>query len=214
MTWLWIIALAAVSFTALAFVLKAPRGGWTAIGAALALGCAGFASQASIALPGAPKEAQERTDKSGAALIEARRELASENAMPNQPNRWMVIADALSRNGQFGDAAGVVLGAVEKDPKNADAWLSLANNLVAHADGNLTPAAQYAYRQAAMANPAHPGPPFFLGLALAGSGKLAEGRALWADLLAKTPADAPYRADLEERLKRLDAFIAMQDKQL
>jgi len=139
--------------------------------------------------------------------------MANESAMPNQPNRWMIIADALSRNGQFGDAAGVVLGAVEKDPKNADAWLSLANNLVAHADGNLTPAAQYAYRQAAMADPAHPGPPFFLGLALAGSGKLAEGRALWADLLAKTPAEAPYRADLAERLKRLDAFMAAQDKQ-
>lgn len=213
MTWVWIIGLALASFAVLAFVLKAPRKGWEAIGAAFALGMAGFASQASVALPGAPKEAQERVDKSGAAMIEARRELANENATPNQPNRWMVIADALSRNGQFGDAAGVVLGAVEKDPKNADAWLSLANNLVAHADGNLTPAAQYAYRRAALANPEHPGPAFFMGLALAGSGKLREGRALWAELLARTPANAPYRADLEERLKRLDAFIAMQDKQ-
>ncbi len=213
MTWVWIIGLAGASFLLLTLVLKAPRQGWEAIAAALALGIAGFASQASIALPGAPKEAQQQTDKSGAALIEARRELASESAMPNQPNRWMIIADALSRNGQFGDAAGVVLGAVEKDPKNADAWLSLANNLVAHADGNLTPAAQYAYRRAAIANPQHPGPPFFLGLALAGSGKLAEGRALWADLLARTPADAPFRADLAERLQRLDAFIAAQDKQ-
>lgn len=213
MTLVLIIGLAIASFLVLAFVLKAPRKGWEAIGAVLALGIAGFVSQASLALPDAPKEAQEQSGKSGAALIEARRQLASENAMPNQPNRWMIIADALSRNGQFGDAAGVVLGAVEKDPKNADAWLSLANNLVAHADGNLTPAAQYAYRRAAMANPQHPGPPFFLGLALAGSGKLAEGRALWADLLARTPADAPYRADLAERLQRLDAFIAAQDKQ-
>ncbi len=213
MTWVWIIGLAVASFLALVFVFKAPRQGWEAIGAAFALGIAGFASQASVALPGAPKQAQERTDKSGAALVEARRELASETAMANQPNRWMVIADALSRNGQFGDAAGVVLGAVEKDPKNADAWLSLANNLVAHADGNLTPAAQYAYRRAAVADPQHPGPAFFMGLALAGSGKLREGRALWAELLARAPVDAPYRADLEERLKRLDAFIAMQDKQ-
>lgn len=213
MTWVWIIGLAVASFLALVFVFKAPRQGWEAIGAAFALGIAGFASQASVALPGAPKQAQERTDKSGAALVEARRELASETAMPNQPNRWMVIADALSRNGQFGDAAGVVLGAVEKDPKNANAWLSLANNLVAHADGNLTPAAQYAYRRAAVADPQHPGPAFFMGLALAGSGKLREGRALWAELLARAPVDAPYRADLEERLKRLDAFIAMQDKQ-
>ncbi len=213
MTLVLIIGLAVASFLVLAFVLKAPRKGWEAIGAVLALGMAGFVSQASLALPGAPKEAQQQTDKSGAALIEARRELASENAMPNQPNRWMVIADALSRNGQFGDAAGVVLGAVEKDPKNADAWLSLGNNLVAHADGNLTPASQYAYRRAAIADPAHPGPPFFLGLALAGSGKLAEGRALWADLLARTPADAPYRADLAERLQRLDAFITTQGNQ-
>ena len=213
MTWVWIIGLALASFAVLTLVLKAPRKGWEAIGAAFALGIAGCASQASVALPGAPKEAQERSDKSGAALVEARRELASETAMPNQPNRWMVIADALSRNGQFGDAAGVVLGAVEKDPNNADAWLSLANNLVAHADGNLTPAAQYAYGRAALANPQHPGPAFFMGLALAGSGKLREGRAMWADLLARTPADAPYRADLAERLKRLDAFIAMQDKQ-
>ena len=213
MTWLWIIGLALAAFAVLAVVLKAPRSGWEAVGAALALGLAGFAMQASPAQPGAPKEAEQRADKSGAALVEARQALAGAQAMPNMPNRWMVIADALSRNGQYGDAAGVVLGAVEKDPNNAEAWLSLANNLVAHADGALTPAAQYAYRRAAQADPQHPGPPFFLGLALAGSGRLAEGRALWADLLARTPADAPYRADLVERLKRLDSFIAEQGQQ-
>lgn len=212
MIWAWVIGLGLATFAALAIVLKAPRSGWEPIGAVLALGLAGFAMQASPAQPGAPKEAEQRADKSGEALIEARRQLASETAMPNRPNQWMVIADALSRNGQFGDAAGVVLGAVEKDPGNANAWLSLANNLVAHADGSLTPAAEYAYRNAALADPQHPGPPFFLGLALAGSGKLSEGRAQWAALLERTPRDAPYRADLEERLKRLDAFIAGQGK--
>ncbi|HQV02884.1 MULTISPECIES: tetratricopeptide repeat protein [unclassified Novosphingobium] len=210
MTWLWVIALGLAAFFLLAFVLKAPRKGWEPIAAALLLGLAGFSYQAHPSQPGSPKEPEQRADKSGAALVEARKALASETAMPNQPNQWMVIADALSRNGQYGDAAGVVLGAVESDPRNANAWLSLANNLVAHADGSLTPAALYAYRRAAQADPQHPGPPFFMGLALAGSGKLAEGRALWADLLARTPADAPYRADLAERLQRLDAFIAAQ----
>lgn len=210
MTWAWIFALAVAAFCALAFVLRAPRNGWTTIAAALALGLLGFAMQASPGQPGAPKQADQRSDRSGAALIEARRQLASETAMPNQPNQWMVIADALSRNGQFGDAAGVVLGAVEADPRNANAWLSLANNLVAHADGALTPAAEFAYARAAEVDPRHPGPPFFLGLALAGSGRLAEGRTQWANLLARTPADAPYRADLAERLARLDAFIATQ----
>jgi cytochrome c-type biogenesis protein CcmH len=212
MIWAWIIALGLAAFTVLAVVLKAPRQGWEAIGAALALGVAGFAMQASPSQPGAPREAEQRADKSGVALVQARKELAGETAMPNRPNQWMVIADALSRNGQYGDAAGVVLGAVEQDPNNVDAWLSLANNLTAHADGSLTPAAQYAYRRAAQADPQHPGPPFFLGLALASSGRLAEGRAVWADLLARTPAEATYRGDLAARLARLDGFIAEQDK--
>lgn len=208
MIWAWVIGLAIASFALLAFLLKVPRKGWEPVGAALVLGIAGFAWQASPGQPGAPKEAQQRADKSGAALVEARRQLAGDTATPNAPNRWMIIADALSRNGQFGDAAGVVLGAVEQDPKNADAWLSLANNLMAHAEGTLTPAAQYSYARAAAANPDHPGPAFFMGLALISNGKPAEGRAMWADLLARAPAGAPWRADLAARLERLDGLIA------
>lgn len=207
MTWLLVVLLALAAFAALAWLLKTPRAGWEAIGAALAVGLAGFAFQASSAQPGAPKQAAERHDQSGEALIDARKALS---ANPGQVNTWMIISDAMSRRGQFGDAASVALGAVEKDPRNADAWLSIANNLTAHADGALTPAALYAYRRAAAADPQHPGPYFFLGLALAQNGKLAEGRALWADLLARAPADAPWRADLATRLKDLDKFIAKQ----
>ena len=209
MTWALVALLALASFAAAAFLFKAPRKGWEAIGAALLLGIAGFALQARPAEPGAPKEAAVKPADSGAALVAARRQLAQGD---NAPNQWMVIADGLARNGQFGDAAGVVLGAVEKDPRNADAWLSLANNLVAHADGTVTPAALYAYRRASEVDPAHPGPPFFMGLALAQNGRLEEGRALWADLLAKSPADAPWRADLTRRLGELDALIAMNEQ--
>lgn len=208
MGWIIALGLAVAAFALLVLAFKAPRGGWEAIGAALLLGIAGFAWQARPAQPGAPKLAQEAKPKDAAALVAARQELAKQSGQ--MPNSWMVIADAFARNGHFGDAAGVVLGAVEKDPNNADAWLALANNLVGHAEGNLTPAAQYAYTRAQQADPEHPGPAFFLGLALAGSGKLDEGRAMWAALLARAPKDAPWRADLEQRLARLDAFIAAQ----
>jgi cytochrome c-type biogenesis protein CcmH len=206
--WIIPIALALACFAVIAVVFKAPRKGWEAVGAALLLGIAGFAWQARPDQPGSPKQPEQNSQSSGQALIEARQQLGSGNAVAS--NRWVIIADALSRNGQYADAAGVVLGAVEKEPGNADAWLTLANNLVAHAEGNLTPAALYAYGRAGQADPRHPGPAFFLGLALAQSGKLAEGRALWADLLARSPADAPWRADLAARLQRLDAFIAEQ----
>lgn len=209
MTWALVILTALAAF-ALAVLLRAPRRGWEAIGAALLVGIAGYAFQASPGLPGAPKEGAEQAAKSGAALVEARQQLAQAQASGQGLNRWLVIGDALARNGQYGEAAGVMLGAVEKEPKNADAWLALANALVGHAEGNLTPAAYYAFGRAAQADPAHPGPPFFLGLALAQSGKLAEARGLWADLLKRSPKDAPWRTDLAERLQRLDAFIAMQ----
>lgn len=208
MSWVVTIGLALAAFALFVLAFKTPRKGWEAIGAALLLGIAGFSWQARPAQPGSPKEAAEQAKGDGAALVAARKELAKGDGQA--PNSWIVISDAFARNGQYGDAAGVVLGAVEKDPNNADAWLSLANNLVSHAEGALTPAAEYAYRRAAKADPAHPGPAFFMGLALAGSGKLEEGRAMWADLLAHAPADAPWRKDLEERLARLDAFIAAQ----
>lgn len=212
MTWVLVILIALAAF-ALAALLRAPRKGWEAIGAALLVGIAGYAFQASPGLPGAPKDAAEQPAKSGAALVEARQVLAQAQASGQGLNRWLVIGDALARNGQYGEAAGVILGAVEQDPKNADAWLAMANALTGHAQGNLTPAALYAYGRAAQANPSHPGPPFFLGLALAQAGKLAEARGLWSDLLARSPKDAPWRQDLAERLQRLDAFIAMQAAQ-
>ena len=208
MGWAIVIGLAVVAFAALVLLFKAPKKGWEAIGAALLLGIAGFAWQARPAQPGAPKQAAEAENKDAAALVAARQELAKSTGEP--PNSWMVIADAFARNGQFADAAGVVLGAVEKNPNDGQAWLSLANNLVGHAEGALTPAAEYAYGRAMRADPDQPGPAFFLGLALAGNGKLAEGRALWADLLARAPKDAAWRKDLEARLARLDEFIAAQ----
>lgn len=209
MTGLMVLMLAAAVFGVIAFLLKAPRGGWEAVGAALMLGAAGFAWQANWSQPGAPKAAAETVKASGAALVEARKQIAGDPLQTG--NRWSIIADGLARNGNFADAADVLQGAVQQDPRNADAWLAMGNYLVAHSEGVLTPAARYAYTRAAAADPTHPGPLFFEGLALATSGQLEEGHAMWARLLARSPADAPWRDDLAQRLARLDAFIAARD---
>ena len=206
MSWALIIALAALAFAALVFLFKVPRGGWEAVGAALLLGLAGYALQGSPAQPGAPKVPAAQNKGNGQALVAARQQLRASGAQGT--SSWLVIGDAMARNGQYADAASVLLGAVEKNPKDAEGWLALGNALVGHSEGALTPAALYAYQRAATADPAHPGPPFFLGLALAQSGRLNEGRALWAELLARSPKDAPWRADLAERLGKLDQFIA------
>jgi cytochrome c-type biogenesis protein CcmH len=204
--WFFAIALALVCFIALAVVLKVPRKGWEAVGAALILGLAGYALQGSPAQPGAPKAPAEQAGKQDvAAEVDARRKLGN-GAMPS--DKLLFTADAFARHGQYADAAELLRTAVRKDPNNGDAWLAMANALVQHAEGNLSPAAIYAFQRANQAAPDHPGPPFFLGLALAQSGRLSEGRAMWADLLARTPKDAPWHDELVAKLAELDAFIA------
>jgi len=208
MTWMAAILLALLAFVLAAFVLRAPRQGWEAIGAALLLGIAGYGLQANPGLPASPTESRESINGNPAAMIAARREVTKSGIPPT--DRWIVIADALARNGQFASAAEILRGATEADPKNTEAWLAMANALVAHADNSLTPASIYAYRRAADAAPEHPGPPYFLGLAYAQSGRFVEARSLWQKLLADTPPDAPWRADLSDKIGRIDAIIAAQ----
>lgn len=208
MGWILAIGLAAAAFAIAAFVLRAPRRGWEAIASALVLGIAGYALQAHPGQAGAPKVPAENAANSAAAQVEVRQQLAAKQGLPT--DRWLVTGDALARHGQFAEAVDIYRGATDKDPKNVDAWLAMANALVAHADNSLTPAAFLAYRRAGEADPQHPGPPFFFGLALAQSGRFDEARATWTALLAQSPADAPWRPELAQRLAALDAFIAQR----
>ncbi|MFA7603692.1 MAG: tetratricopeptide repeat protein [Novosphingobium sp.] len=211
MTWALVLLLALASLGLVLLLMRRAgqsRAGWDAIATALLLGIAGYALQGSPGLPGAPREPVAMASGSSEALVAARKAL---DGKPVAQGNWVVVADALARHGQYGDAAGVLAGAVKREPDNGEAWLALANSLVGHAEGTLSPAALYAYRNAIRAAPDHPGPPFFLGLAMAQSGRFAEARDLWAGLLAKSPPDAPWRADLQERLARLDALIARQE---
>jgi cytochrome c-type biogenesis protein CcmH len=206
MTWVLVFLLAATAFALLILLLGKPRSGYAAIGAALLLGLAGYAAQSHSSLPGSPTAAREKV-AGDPAIVAARQKLAD---APPGSDKWLVIADALARNGQFADAATVLRGSVKSNPQNSDAWLAMANALVSHADQRLSPAAILAFRRAEETSPGNPGPSFFFGLALAQSGRLAEARATWARLLAKTPEGAPWRADLVLRLQQLDAFIAEQ----
>jgi cytochrome c-type biogenesis protein CcmH len=208
MTWVVILALAAVVFAVLVFVFKVPRVAWELTGAALLFGLAGYALQGHPGLAGAPKAPVENERTADAELLRQRQAMGSKFGTGQS---WLVVSDALSRAGQFRAAADLLGHAVREHPDDADLWVALGNALTGHSEGVISPAAQFAFRRAAAINPNHPGPPFFMGMALAQSGHLVEARSLWGALLQRTPPDAPYRADLVGQLARLDQLIAMSE---
>ncbi len=204
MIWLTVLALAALAFAGAVFLLRLPRTLWMLFAAALLFGLAGYALQGSPQQPAAPASPRPQTSETGTLLVEARREFYPEGRLPS---RFVVTSDAFARRGQFEQAANFLRNAVEENPADGEAWLALGNALVEHADGQLTAAALYAYSRAEEVQPDSPGPAYFLGLALLRAGQPGRTRALWSELLANAPDDAPWRPALAARLERLDAIL-------
>ena len=130
------------------------------------------------------------------AMIKSRTGMSAEG-------QWLDLADVAIKSGHTRSAVAIINGGLEKSPNNPDLWVGLGNALVVHNGGQSSPAAQFAFEKAAQLSPNHPGPPFFLGLALAQSGKLDEAGDVWRGLLSRAPDGAPWKADLEARLAQI-----------
>ena len=151
-------------------------------------GVSGYARQGNPGQAGEPQAPVENAKLADQTLIKGRQRMG---AAFGQGQTWLILADALTRQGQYGAAADVLHNALAKSPKDADLWVALGNALVGHTAGVITPAAQFAFQKAANIAPDHPGPPFFMGLALAQSGRFAEARTPCARPLVRPPPVGP-----------------------
>lgn len=203
--WLAVGALALAAFAFAALVLKLPRGAFTLFGAALVFGLAGYAWQGSPGQPSAPKSARAEAGEQGAQMVEGRTALF-DRTLP--PPDYLVTSDAFARRGQFEDAAALLQNGLRTNPRDLESWLALGMALVGHADGFVTPAAAHAFARAEAIDPAHPGAAYFLGYAYLQSGEVVAARNVWRGLLARSPADAPWREGLQGEVARLDDMIA------
>jgi len=199
------ILLAGLCFAAIAFVFNVPRKAWALVLTALVLGLAGYASQASPDLKGAPGKPPALQGEEGAAVVDMRKDLVGPNERSGNP--LLVTADAYVRRGDYAVAGTLLRTIVHDNPNDSEAWLALGNALTFQADGMLTPASQLAYRRASQLAPDSPGTAFFVGWSLIRQGKLLEGRQLWAGKLEEMPPGAPGRDALAQRLANLDAAL-------
>jgi cytochrome c-type biogenesis protein CcmH len=206
MTWLLAIALALAAFAVAVLAFRVPRSGWTTVAAALALGLAGYALQASPGLPGAPAVPAAEQGDAAWALVDERRDMIAEENRSRSPK--LIVADAFARRGQYADAAGILRGAIADNPRDGEVWLALGIALVEHADGALTEPALLAYRRSTELDPDGVGPGYFLGLALIRQGRLGEAAALWRSTLEAAPDETAGRAALALRLGRLETLLS------
>lgn len=203
--WLAVLSLALVSFAIAAFTLRLPREGFAVFGSVLLFGLAGYAWQGSPSQPGSPKQPETVQSQSGDEMVEARQALFDPGtAKPD----YLVFSDGYARRGKFAEAAAALRGGLRDNPQHLEGWLALGMALTGHADGFVTPAAAHAYARARELDPTNPGPDFFLGFSLLQTGQIRAARDTWARLIERSPADAPWLPELEQRVARLDQMIA------
>jgi cytochrome c-type biogenesis protein CcmH len=200
MIWLWVMLAALVTIAALFVLGKLPAAARPLAAAAVMLGMAGYALQGSPSLPGKPVAAPEEPEGFGDVIADQRQGMADRFGPAAQ---WLGMSDGFARTGKTELAAKTLEKGLARYPDNVDLWVGLGNALTAHGGGMMSPAAALAFDEAARRDPAHPAPPFFAGLALAQGGDLKGAEAVWSELLARSPADAPWRPDLEMRLAQL-----------
>lgn len=196
-----IIALGLVALALLWRVARLSAGAICLVGAALALGLVGYALQGSPALPASP----------AVPSAEARAEAQKDAPDPTNEflGRFGGEADALKQADSYFRinrpdlAARVIKLGLAKNRNSPALWTGLGNALVAHGNGFLSPAAEFAYKRALRVAPGFPGALYFYGVALAENGRLEEARPILVALVKVIPADVPIRAQLVADLKRM-----------
>lgn len=201
MGWIILFLFALICAAALIWLGKLSRSTYEITAAALLLAVAGYVWQGNPGMAGVSVEPTEKANSFDDDTVDARNEMGERFGTAKE---WLIFSDSLNRAGKHGAAANYLRNGVKEHPDDPDLWVGLGNALVVHANGVITPAAQFSFQKAADLSPEHPGPPFFLGLAYAQSGKIDQARAIWTELLARSSGDAPWRADLESRLAAME----------
>ena len=201
MGWGIMLGLAIVAFVLLWRFAKMPRSALELTAAALLIGVAGYAWQGTPGEPGTTIESRDKPGNLDPATVDSRKNMMGQFGNEAQ---WLDYADTMTRMGQTQLAVLAMRSGIRDNPKSPDLWIGLGNALVAHGNGLVSPSAEFAFKRAAQLSPKHPGPPLFLGIALVQQGRTAEAATMWRALLARSPKDAPWRADVEARLSAIE----------
>ncbi|HZG44664.1 MAG TPA: cytochrome C biogenesis protein [Allosphingosinicella sp.] len=188
--WIAMLLLAAAVTLGLWRWVRRDMGLMQLLAAALLVALAGYAMQGRPGLAGAPKAQAAPTMKRPSDFAQLRRGLLGEF---DRAGAWLTVAEASAQSGNTLSAVKMLQGQLEQSPRDMDLWLGLADALIQHAGGLLTPSAEMAFNRAAQVAPDHPAPRFFYGLAVARMGQFEAAEGLWREVLAMPQVTENWR---------------------
>ena len=190
---------------------------WRRRAAALALGlcvpalAAGlYGSLGSPELPGSPfaERAPPVDDPAVAAFEEPVERLAARlESDPDNLEGWLLLGRAYLVLQRFAEAADALRQAAALAGDDPEILSMLGETVVWANDGTVVPEAVRAFQRVLVARPEDPAARFHLALAQAQAGAVREAYDMWLALAADTPADAPWRSDLESLTSQAAAML-------
>ena len=127
---------------------------------------------------------------------------------PADGRGWTVLAPVLARLGRYDDAVRAYRNAITYAGDGAERRADLGEALAGAAGGVVTAEAKAEFERAVAQNADEPKANYFLGLAAEQDGRQADAAAIWRGMLAKAPADAPWRPLIEAALVRVGGPVA------
>lgn len=165
--------------------------------------------EGSPSLPGAPLEARRNVSAEDATVAELIGKVEARlTANPNDGQGWSVIAPVYMRLGRYGDAAQAFSRANSLLGENVAYLMGFAEALVLDNDGMVIEPARKAFRRVIELEPGRAEASFALSLAKEQDGDTNGAIADYRSMLSGAPADAPWKAALEQRIKALEDKLA------
>jgi len=122
---------------------------------------------------------------------------------PTDGRGWNVLAPVLAKLGRYDDAVRAYHNSITYGGDSAARRADLGEALVAAAGGVVTSEAKAEFERAIALDASEVKGSYFLGLAAEQDGRAAEAASIWRTMLAKAPADAPWRPLVQGALARV-----------
>ncbi|MBT3790574.1 MAG: c-type cytochrome biogenesis protein CcmI [Alphaproteobacteria bacterium] len=180
---------------------------------ALAMGILSFFMYSQLGTPGVPDQPfAQRTQQPGdgqpgdmrVAIERLAKRLANE---PENLEGWALLGQSYSSVADYDNAANAFQQALKLAPEDTDLLMSFGESLVLSSGNEVIPSARDTFEKALKIDPKHMGSRFYLAEYEAQQGNNKAAMDGWMELVADSPADAPWMPALMQRLTKVAEIL-------